>query len=259
MVSINKTHLNSCRILELRNIMTSPSASPNQLASIKALYIEDILREIFEYLPRGFSRGRYDLARTARVCKKFSGPALDLLWRDLPDVGSLFGLFPSFTTATRLIGRDEVDFYTFNGPISQDDWSRFEYYAKRVRSLCVSFDNTDTDPSVFAQLAYHAHGRPLCPYLTSLDWIQGVVMEQSLFAFLTKSLRNLTIATMGIDESESVRSRNALTGILCMVRSGAPRLRELHLDCAYMSPSLLPLVSHLDSLQTLAISSFRSS
>lgn len=38
--------------------------------------------------------GRRSLSRLARTCKAFSGPALDILWRELDSVIPIVGLFP---------------------------------------------------------------------------------------------------------------------------------------------------------------------
>ncbi|KAH9937990.1 hypothetical protein B0H21DRAFT_757823, partial [Amylocystis lapponica] len=57
-----------------------------QVASAKALLTDDILRDIFLHLD----------SRLARVCKFFSEPALDLLWKDLSDVFLLLRILPSF-------------------------------------------------------------------------------------------------------------------------------------------------------------------
>ena len=39
--------------------------------------------------------GRRSLSRLARTCKAFSGPALDVLWRELDSVVPIVGLFPA--------------------------------------------------------------------------------------------------------------------------------------------------------------------
>lgn len=38
--------------------------------------------------------GRRSLSRFARTCHAFSGPALDILWRDLDSIIPIVGLFP---------------------------------------------------------------------------------------------------------------------------------------------------------------------
>lgn len=39
--------------------------------------------------------GRRSLSRLARTCKAFSGPVIDIIWRDLDSINPLLGLFPS--------------------------------------------------------------------------------------------------------------------------------------------------------------------
>lgn len=39
---------------------------------------------------------RMALARAARTCRAFSGPALDVLWKDIEELPALLRLFPSY-------------------------------------------------------------------------------------------------------------------------------------------------------------------
>jgi len=39
--------------------------------------------------------GKRSLSRLARTCRAFSGPALDILWRDLDSILPIIGLFPN--------------------------------------------------------------------------------------------------------------------------------------------------------------------
>lgn len=81
-----------------------------------ALQCHDIVVEIFQHLYtpsdfriHGLTSWDYDingsallhlnqstLAYAARTCRAFSGPALDVLWRDLPDIISLFRILPHY-------------------------------------------------------------------------------------------------------------------------------------------------------------------
>ncbi|KAH9913198.1 hypothetical protein B0H21DRAFT_396450 [Amylocystis lapponica] len=242
--SIDKACSNStcmtCRSLGSRDMVDSFRV---QVASAKALLTDDILRDIFLHLdPR--CKTRSDLARLARVCKFFSEPALDLLWKDLSDVFLLLRILPSF------VDSDGQKF--LNGPITQDAWSRFQYYARRVRSLVVR--PTNLDPSVFPQLAHHATRKPLCPSLVSLEWRQDPPMDQGLFAFLGESLRSLSISLFGLNHNNVNHANNAIKGVLYILRSCAPRLQDLTLDYHGPCLELLP-IAHLHALQKLCVRS----
>lgn len=75
----------------------------------KALLCQEIVSEIFEYLSPGspeveaFPRqktarreAQRSLARLARVCRAFSAPALNVLWRVTDDLIYLLSILPSF-------------------------------------------------------------------------------------------------------------------------------------------------------------------
>ncbi len=44
---------------------------------------------------------RYTLAQLARVCRPFSQPALDILWKNLDDLGHLLRVLPSYQLQDR--------------------------------------------------------------------------------------------------------------------------------------------------------------
>ena len=86
-------------------------------ATQHALRCQDILTEIFKHLSPGWlnewkrdpqyaqdqKTQRQALASAARVCRAFSGPALDVLWRVLDDVQPVLWLFPTFVRSGRVI------------------------------------------------------------------------------------------------------------------------------------------------------------
>lgn len=107
-----------CRICELYTecyLSRTSYMSANLPPSTRVLQCRDLLVEIFGHLspellpPRtGFLRPgqrqnlhRDTLASSARVCKAFLDPALDVLWHTLDDVSTLLELVPSFETYVR--------------------------------------------------------------------------------------------------------------------------------------------------------------
>jgi hypothetical protein len=62
----------------------------------RALFILDILREIFSYIDyiplHNYASPKFkSLAALARTCKTFHDPAMDLLWADIHDLEPLLG------------------------------------------------------------------------------------------------------------------------------------------------------------------------
>jgi hypothetical protein len=56
----------------------------------RALSIPDIVYLVFDQV----GEDKSTLARSARCCKAFHNPALDMLWSDLPSVFPLWNLLP---------------------------------------------------------------------------------------------------------------------------------------------------------------------
>ena len=81
--------------------------TPNDIDYIATLGRQDILPRVFEQPSPGWREYSFEvsgldlenssaLARAARTCHAFSGPALDVLWRALDDLHALLKLFPSY-------------------------------------------------------------------------------------------------------------------------------------------------------------------
>ncbi|KAI0359194.1 hypothetical protein OH77DRAFT_1010339 [Trametes cingulata] len=144
------------------------------MAVARALACEDILVDVFENLAPGSKLPRASqllvaarkkrqktLARGACVCRAFSGPALQVLWRVIDDVKHLFRILPSFANAssnTILTGR-----------VTKQDWARFQQYALRIEELVVD-DSVNFNSPIWTIVA-HWNGarRPLLPRLRRLE------------------------------------------------------------------------------------------
>ncbi|KAG2069536.1 hypothetical protein BDR04DRAFT_682074 [Suillus decipiens] len=74
--------------------------------------------------------GKKTLMALALTCKSFSGPALDLLWRDLPEFEPLIKCLP------QSLWKQDGKNLEFQRTMTPDDWSIFFCkYNYRVRSL----------------------------------------------------------------------------------------------------------------------------
>ena len=76
--------------------------------------VPDILCQVFSYLDPIHYSGermyevRQSLATAARTCRGFTGPALDILWKRLPDDQPLSDLLCTLGIAAREVGRDDI-------------------------------------------------------------------------------------------------------------------------------------------------------
>ncbi|KAI9574109.1 hypothetical protein HD554DRAFT_2309665 [Boletus coccyginus] len=108
----------------------------------RALYLEEILRNIFSYIPfviplpgppltpvRGRFRSQSDMLSLATTCKAFKEPALDMLWASLQDLSPLIRCLPE---QSWIISQHV---YSLNRRLEQADWDIILGYARRVQSL----------------------------------------------------------------------------------------------------------------------------
>ncbi|KAF8060217.1 hypothetical protein FPV67DRAFT_336296 [Lyophyllum atratum] len=98
------------------------------------LEVFDILTIIFQDLDLS------SLASLARTCHAFTEPALDILWYEQPTLGFLIQVMPSDLWHLKSIVLPECssgheDVVAFKRPLKESDWSRVEYYGKKIRRL----------------------------------------------------------------------------------------------------------------------------
>ncbi|KAH8091795.1 hypothetical protein BXZ70DRAFT_469086 [Cristinia sonorae] len=148
------------------------SANGTSFASHKVVQIPEIVELILSFLDKSSN------VQNALVCKQWSDIALNLLWRDLPDVCPLFELL-----CPMKLGYNYSEYkHIFTRRLGSQDWDRFARYARRVRSLTKS-KHTDASGRTSAHFktpsasAFDevARSRPssshLLPHLRALAWL----------------------------------------------------------------------------------------
>ncbi|KAF8123893.1 hypothetical protein EV363DRAFT_1227965 [Boletus edulis] len=121
----------------------------------RALEIQEILLNIFEW------ERRDTLASLARTCHAFEEPALDLLWRVLPNLSPLARCLPD--ASYRLPGKIT---YAFSRPLAQTESDLLYRYTRRIRSIIDFHHGLDLE-SVMTFLNPPTT-RPLFPNLRTL-------------------------------------------------------------------------------------------
>ncbi|GBE86899.1 hypothetical protein SCP_1001430 [Sparassis crispa] len=231
----------------------------NSARSHRALQNDDILREIFEYLSaplqvfpvRQSLSDRKALLAAARVCSSFSEHALDGLWRDLPSVLPILKILK--TSLLQIDTSYDMREYILQGPVSAAEFRRFLSYSRRVRALReVQLHNEKISPSVFQLLSYLARGKPLFPSLRTLGWEQYHPCGTEVLAFLSPSLRTLSLT---IGEPRNPEDMSTLGGIICNFAcqiSDLP-LQSLMIDDLHISPLFIRTLAHFKHLRVLTI------
>ncbi|KAG9043259.1 hypothetical protein FS837_009825 [Tulasnella sp. UAMH 9824] len=138
-----------------------------------------------------------DLTSAARVCKVWSEPALDCIWADMTSIVPLYNVMPCVRRTIDGKG------YCLADALTDEQFDRFLYYAKRVRSLVLP----ETETPIPVSLSFVLHQRctilrfgPLFPRLAKVEWAidsdveNSVVFLQTLLLLTSPSLRTLILS-----------------------------------------------------------------
>ncbi|KAG8978826.1 hypothetical protein FRB90_008323, partial [Tulasnella sp. 427] len=209
-------------------------------AAGKALSIPELLSTVFSFCEKA------KLATYAGVCKIWSEIALDDLWKDLATARPLFNLvLPKVLQAERGdLGEETSNLF------STEDWARFHYYSKRVRSVKV----VDNDPKWIRVLdafdKHHPYNTSPLPGLRAIQWIaqnNGV----PLTPFISERLQDLVMSVESLPTDQMVDLVNSL-------RDRVPNLRHLSIrsikDSAEIQLALVECLGKLDKLERIHLS-----
>ncbi|KAF8591499.1 hypothetical protein K439DRAFT_901007 [Ramaria rubella] len=152
------------------------SSSPATMSPPRVLQIQEILAIIFQSCPLPTN------AVCARVCRAWSDPALDALWREIKDIRHLLRLMPPFYEDR------------FERDLAPPDWTRFLLHARRVRSLEHSDRRVALQTSVFTALGISRPVLDLLPNLRSLRWsAHGENALTHAILFMSPSLQSFEV------------------------------------------------------------------
>ncbi|GLB45700.1 hypothetical protein LshimejAT787_2600330 [Lyophyllum shimeji] len=117
------------------------------------------------------------LASVARTCTAFTEVALDALWRDQTSLAPLLQVMPADLWLLRIEAQastwevPRLKILTFVRDLQEADWSRFDYYAPKIRRLLGSMFTSEPvypDETVFHSLRSYRPSHPLLPNLATL-------------------------------------------------------------------------------------------
>ncbi|OBZ76078.1 hypothetical protein A0H81_03136 [Grifola frondosa] len=144
-------------------------------------------------------------------------------------------------------------------PIQEDEWSRFQQYAGRVRELHHHEVNDKIDRSAFDALFLRNGGKPLLPALEGLDWRQSSPHGAEMLSFMPESLRRLRFfLTSRNGGSEIPRKRDYNFGTaLWLVATRVPTLGVLEVR-GVEHPCSLSSLAEFKHLCTLSLGTIPS-
>ncbi|PIL32779.1 hypothetical protein GSI_04896 [Ganoderma sinense ZZ0214-1] len=148
---------------------------------------------------------RSALAACARVCRAFSGPALDAQWKVLDDVVALLKILPHTLTDPDDDSGPEIDKDTntyhlnvlnLSSKIDDIEWARLREVAQRVRELNACPPDCFIHPGVWTTLATRLQGTPLLPHLRCLH-ISVIYNDPTAFVLcLSPTLQELSFTAV---------------------------------------------------------------
>ncbi|KAF9484254.1 hypothetical protein BDN70DRAFT_825915 [Pholiota conissans] len=229
-----------------------PGATPSSSRSsrLPSHSNPDILDDICEYLSydcdadtEDIHLSRRTLLRLALTCKAFLEPALDRLWRSLDSLFPLLKILPAF-------GKSDGT-YVLRGTISEADWARFDWYARRIRKFSYMRDPDSLD------IAMHVYFRlaQLCssPILPSLRHLQcpstsqGDFLISGICLFLSPSLQ-----TLEFENISSVEDKLCGTALYTLFSDGA-QMEKIVLRGRGLSKDTLSLAIRFEGLRELEL------
>ncbi|KAG9015243.1 hypothetical protein FRB90_004863 [Tulasnella sp. 427] len=193
----------------------------------------------------------HDLTSAARVCKIWSEVALDHLWASMTSMVPLYTVLPCIHRIP-----DGKGYYLIDS-LNDQQYRRFQYYAKRVRT----FNLPETETPIPVSLSFTLHQRcavlragPLFPRLASIEWVidndveNSVVFLQTLMLFTSSSLRTLKL-------SLKAKASKVCPSVLYVFAS-IPDIRLKHFSLTltnifFAEPPLLTLMDRQTDLEEL--------
>ncbi|OCH88123.1 hypothetical protein OBBRIDRAFT_795523 [Obba rivulosa] len=173
------------------------------------------------------------LARSARVCKLWSEPALEILWATLEDPAPLLSPFPYFKLYTT---RPKLDLDGTTGHFHPADLLRFRQYARLVRVLRVDQDiyHGQNILEMLTPLVHLHDGEPLFPRLKVLHWGPEISLASilSLLSMVPRTLHCLHIGPIHrerIHDTSGTRDSTPSETVLPLLFSVVPDLCRLKL------------------------------
>ncbi|KAH9486579.1 26S proteasome non-ATPase regulatory subunit 12 [Psilocybe cubensis] len=126
----------------------------------------EAMKKLFEVILDS-PNGKRSLSRLARTCKSFSGPALDVLWKELDSIVPIIGLFPG-----HLLKKTKKPGLGLAKLPRDEDWQNIIKYSERIQRIAYDEASNVVAPSIFT---IFEENRPqnfnyILPRLQELSW-----------------------------------------------------------------------------------------
>ncbi|KAF8652648.1 hypothetical protein AX16_004280 [Volvariella volvacea WC 439] len=204
------------------------------------------LNDVHQQIPFYLYNDKESLVNLALVRHSLSEPALDLVWRHPRSLLPLLRLIPGFQ---KLDGQ-----CILTGTACEWDWSRFDFYATKVKGLNLYKDmGVDLTSAICIS---RARATPLLPNLTSLAY--GDIVSPRYPASIpldpaSPSLTHLNITANGQADS-------LLSSLLTILPTRAPNVRSISISDGIShssrSHNILSSLQYFHNVRELQLSNF---
>ncbi|PPQ67100.1 hypothetical protein CVT25_005701 [Psilocybe cyanescens] len=162
----SKDSLKSTKLTNRRSSSYYPYAVYEQTMSPIILRDPEATKKLLESILDS-PNGRRSLSRLARTCSAFSGPALDVLWRELDSIIPIVGLFPG-----HLLKKTKRPGLGLSKAPRDEDWQAIIKYSERIHRIAYDESTNTVAPSIFS---IFEESRPqkltyILPRLQELTW-----------------------------------------------------------------------------------------
>ncbi|OBZ68782.1 hypothetical protein A0H81_11282 [Grifola frondosa] len=181
----------------------------------RSLLLEEIAQHIFEALHAADQLST--LASLAVTCRRFHGPALDVLWKEIYDLAPLVKCFPADAWVVELDQQTSSKTLKMTRPLLVQDWTVVSTYANRIKALSYACEEAELDPNVLQALLIFRPILILFPKLHTLQWAEGLSNLPAMITLTGPELKTLEVFTRSSseDDTQVIASSLAYIGARC--------------------------------------------
>ncbi|KII87333.1 hypothetical protein PLICRDRAFT_112497 [Plicaturopsis crispa FD-325 SS-3] len=204
-----------------------------------ALYIEEILEEIFEW---SLEKGHGTLCQAARCCRAWKDPALDRVWRRLSSSKPLFQLIPGITI--------QDQYHYVKSDKHPPDLRSFHSYAARVKHLAHRYV-IRIDPILLSSLVTSSVGIPaVLPNLTTVHAMIHAMDTLSPF-YVSQKLRYIDL-DLGFTSKRGMPPQRETSEYLEQIATTALDIEHVKVR-GLMSPRFNDTIASMHNLRVLSL------
>ncbi|KAF8647561.1 hypothetical protein AX16_006618 [Volvariella volvacea WC 439] len=216
----------------------------------------DVLEEIFLHLAvnlqdtdADWGTARRELLSISLLCRQFTEPALRVLWRSMSSLVPLFKLLPLD------LSRQGDGKYVLSSSIPKESWSRFEYYARKIRHFRYGPENSgiEISPATYGYIARVRGVTTLLPNLRCLYIDQRRLSSLRDFECLLPFIAEWALQRVEVWSTNSSCSQPDLFPSLSIIRLLSMNVHTISIH-GHVSEKALDTICYFSNLRRVEFS-----